>query len=104
MISNKDLYLEEYYRNGASAEMAMHQEYEAWQAWQALLTWADDRIRQSEEFFLDLRQPGLEPVAIDPTDELFSEETNWFLLGDSIETEGREIPFLPANRGWRITA
>jgi len=52
MISNKDLYLEEYYRSGVATEMAMRQEYEAWQAWEALMTWADDRIRQSEQFFL----------------------------------------------------
>ncbi len=106
MISNKDIYLEEYYRNGVSTEMAMHQEYEAWQSWETLLKWADDRIRQSEEYFLDLREPGLQPIELASEDELklVSEEMNWFMHGDSMETEGKEIPFLPGNRGWRITA
>ncbi|MDJ1497812.1 hypothetical protein QNI19_33030 [Cytophagaceae bacterium DM2B3-1] len=102
MISNKDLYLEEYYQNGA--EIAMYQEFEAWQAWEALLKWADDRIRQSESFFLDLRDDSLEPVEIAPEDEVISEEMNWFMRGDSVSQEGKSIRFLPENTGWRIPA
>jgi|GEM_PF-4353093 len=101
MNSNKDLYLEEYYRNGLTNEIAMRQEYEAWQAWQALLAWADDRIRQSEQFFLDLRQPGLEPVNIVPEDEWVNEEYRWFLAGESLEAEARQISFYTQ---WRIPA
>lgn len=104
MISNKDLYLDEHYHNGAPAEIAMHQEYEAWQAWQALLEWADDRIRQSESFFLDLRQDALENIEIAPEDQIITAEMNWFMRGDSIESEGRAIPFLPITSRWRITA
>jgi len=103
MISNKDLYLEEYYRSGVATEMAMRQEYEAWQAWEALMTWADDRIRQSEQFFFDLRQENFQSIALAPEDTYTSNEYRWFMAGES-QVEGREIPFLTQTPEWRIPA
>ncbi len=90
MLSNKDIFLQEY---TITTEMMMRHEYEAWQHWQALLTWADDRIRQAEQFFLDLRADNLVPVEIASEDQHFDEEWHWFMRGDSLETPGRSIPF-----------
>ena len=83
--------------------MRMHQEYEAWLQYQALLEWANDRVNQSEQFFLDLRQENLNPVVVRAEDQPASDELNRFLDGDALaeKAEGRQIPF---QTQWRISA
>lgn len=89
-----------------STEMRMRQEYEAWAQYQALLEWANDRVSQSEQFFLDLRQDNLRPVAVRAEDQPASDELAWLLNADTPaedapEAEGRQIPF---QTQWRISA
>ena len=104
MISTKDLFMEDQAAYGT--EMRMHQEYEAWLQYQALLEWANNRVEQSERFFLDLRQENLRPITVSAEHQPASDELNWFLDGgavadDECEAEGRQIPF---HTQWRISA
>ena len=68
MISSKDLYLETYYGEGSAAEWAMREEYEAREAWYEIMAWAEDQTLSTGQFYWDLREPGLQPVDIDPAD------------------------------------
>ena len=104
MISSKDLYLETYYGEGSAAEWAMREEYEAREAWYEIMAWAEDQTLSTGQFYWDLREPGLQPVDIDPADLPDNPEWNWFMCGDSMTEEGREIPFRPVAPAWRIPA